>query len=131
MARPVKNTYRRGEDSDDCPVPVCSRRLSPVPEGIQRRGDGDLALRFLGVTFYRLLHVGAHCSELRGKVTPRIAHLRRMTDRSWGLNETQSRMVANGYVRGALQHAEGTWLPPLQNRTWSSSTASCKPQPVW
>ena len=40
------------------------------------------SLRLLGVTFDRLLHFGTHCSELRKKVRPRIAHLRRMTGRS-------------------------------------------------
>ena len=69
------------------------------------------SLRLLGVTFDRLLHFGAHCSELRKKVRPRIAHLRRMTGRSWGLNERQLRVVANGYVRGALEYAAGAWLP--------------------
>ena len=69
------------------------------------------SLRLLGVTFDRLLHFGAHCSELRKKVRPRIAHLRRMTGRSWGLNERQLRVVANGYVRGTLEYAAGAWLP--------------------
>ena len=69
------------------------------------------SLRLLGVTLDRLLHFGAHCSELRKKVRPRIAHLRRMTGRSWGLNERQLRVVANGYVRGALEYAAGAWLP--------------------
>ena len=68
---------------------------------------GGPALRLLGVTFDRLLHFGAHCADLRRKVRPGIAHLRRMTDRSWGLNKTQSRMVANGYVRGVLEYAAG------------------------
>ena len=34
-----------------------------------------------------------------------------MTGRSWGLNERQLRVVANGYVRGALEYAAGAWLP--------------------
>ena len=67
--------------------------------------------RLLGVAFDRLLHFGAHCSELRKKVRPRIAHLRRKTGRSWGLNERQLRVVANGYIRGALEYAAGAWLP--------------------
>ncbi|KAF0303761.1 hypothetical protein FJT64_024299 [Amphibalanus amphitrite] len=30
---------------------------------------------------------------------------------SWGLKEQQLRAVANGYVRGALEHAAAAWLP--------------------
>ena len=63
------------------------------------------------MTFDRLLHFGAHCSELGRKVRLRTAHLRRMTGRSWGLNEQQSRVGANGDIRGALEYAAGAWLP--------------------
>ena len=59
------------------------------------------SLRLLGVTFDRL----------RRKVRPRIAQLRRMTGRSWGLGDRQLRAVANGYVRGALEYAAGAWMP--------------------
>ena len=69
------------------------------------------SLRLLGVTFDRLLHFGAHCAELRRKVRPRIAQLRRMTGRSWGLGDRQLRAVANDYVRGALEYAAGAWMP--------------------
>ncbi|KAF0303168.1 RNA-directed DNA polymerase from mobile element jockey [Amphibalanus amphitrite] len=69
------------------------------------------SLRLLGVTFDRLLHFGAHCAELRKKVRPRVAQLRRMTGRSWGLGERQLRSVANGYIRGALEYAAGAWMP--------------------
>ncbi|KAF0288249.1 Retrovirus-related Pol polyprotein from type-1 retrotransposable element R1 4 [Amphibalanus amphitrite] len=72
---------------------------------------GGTTLRLLGVSFDRLLHFGAHCNELRKKVRPRTAHLRRMTGRRWGLTERQLRTVANGYVRGALEYAAGAWLP--------------------
>ena len=47
---------------------------------------GGVALPLLGVTFDRLLHYRSYCSDLRRKVRSRIAHLRRMTGRSWGLN---------------------------------------------
>ena len=40
-----------------------------------------------------------------------IAHLRKLTGRDWGLEERQLRTVANGYVRGALEHAAAAWLP--------------------
>ena len=63
--------------------------------------------------FNRLLHFGAHCSQLRRKVCPRIALLRRMTGRSWGLTEQQCKVVANGYVRRALEYATGAWLPAI------------------
>ena len=76
---------------------------TPVP--------GTDQLKLLGVTFDRLLHFGAHCRSLRRKVTPRIAQLRKLTGRSWGLREPQLRTVANGYVRGALEYAAAAWLP--------------------
>ena len=84
-------------------------RLSIRVAGAEVRGGP--ALRLLGVTFDRLLHFGAHCAELKRKVRPRLAQLRRMTGRSWGLAERQLRAVANGYVRGALEYAAGAWLP--------------------
>ena len=34
-----------------------------------------------------------------------------MTGRYWGLSEQEFRVVASGYVRGALEHASGAWLP--------------------
>ncbi|KAF0293468.1 hypothetical protein FJT64_008727 [Amphibalanus amphitrite] len=37
--------------------------------------------------------------------------LRKLTGRSWGLEERQLRAVASGYVRGALEHAAAAWLP--------------------
>ena len=68
-------------------------------------------LKLLGVTFDRLLHFGRHVADMRRKVQPRIAQLRRMTGRSWGLREQQLRTVANGYVRGAVEYAAATWFP--------------------
>ena len=55
--------------------------------------------------------VSKHAESLRKRVRPRTAQLRRMTGRSWGLEEQQLRIVANGYVRGALEHAAAAWLP--------------------
>ena len=72
---------------------------------------GSPHLRLLGVTFDRLLHFGEHCKNLRRKVKPRTAQLRKLTGRSWGLQEAQLRTVANGYVRGALEYAAAAWLP--------------------
>ena len=37
--------------------------------------------------------------------------LRKLTGRSWGLEERLLRTVASGYVRGALEHAAAAWLP--------------------
>ena len=68
-------------------------------------------LRLLGVTFDRLLHFGQHCAELRRRVRPRTAQLRKLTGRTWGLEEKQLRTVANGYVRGALEYAAAAWMP--------------------
>lgn len=73
--------------------------------------SGSSHLRLLGVTFDRLLHFGEHCRNLRRKVKPRTAQLRKLTGRSWGLQEAQLRTVANGYIRGALEYAAAAWLP--------------------
>lgn len=69
------------------------------------------SLKLLGVTLDRLLHFGAHCRGLRSRVRPRTGQLRKLTGRSWGLEERQLRAVASGYVRGALEHAAAAWLP--------------------
>ena len=63
------------------------------------------------MTLDRTLTFGPHCRNLRRRVRPRTAQLRRLTGRSWGLQEQQLRAVANGYVRGALEHAAAAWLP--------------------
>ena len=86
------------------------------PVGFSLRVDGaevkgSTHLKLLGVTFDRLLHFGEHCARIRKKVKPRIAHLRTMTSRSWGLREQQLRVVAKGYIRGAMEHAAAAWLP--------------------
>ena len=73
--------------------------------------EGSSSLTLLGVKFDRLLHFGEHCSKLRKKVKPRLAHLRTLTGRHWGLRESQLRTIANGYVRGAMEHAAAAWLP--------------------
>ncbi|KAF0287558.1 Dynein assembly factor 3, axonemal [Amphibalanus amphitrite] len=49
--------------------------------------------------------------NLRQKTRPRIAQLKRLTGRDWGLREQQLRAVANGYVRGPQEHAAAAWLP--------------------
>ena len=63
------------------------------------------------MTLDRTLTFGPHCRSLRRRVRPRTAQLRLLTSRSWGLQEQQLRAVANGYVRGALEHAAAAWLP--------------------
>ena len=68
-------------------------------------------LKLLGVTLERTLHFGAYCKSLRSKTRPRIAQLRKLTGRSWGLKEEQLRNVASGYVRGPMEHAAAAWLP--------------------
>jgi len=75
------------------------------------RVQGSRHLHQLGVTFDRKLHFGEHCVRLRRKVKPRVAQLRKLTGRSWGLREPQLRTIANGYVRGALEYAAAAWLP--------------------
>ena len=68
-------------------------------------------MKLLGVTLDRTLTFSPHCCSLRKRVRPRAAQLRKMTGRSWGLKEQQLRAVANGYIRGALEHAAAAWLP--------------------
>ena len=87
-------------DAVDCAVKVAGKTVTA--------GDH---LKLLGVTFDRLLHFGPHCKALKKKTRPRLAHLRTLTGRDWGLDEKQLRTVANGYVRGALEHAAAAWLP--------------------
>ena len=69
------------------------------------------SLNLLGVSLDRLPHFGRHCKRMKGRTRPRLEHLRRLTGRNWGLDERQLRTVANGYVRGALEHAAAAWLP--------------------
>ncbi|XP_043236838.1 uncharacterized protein LOC122389163 [Amphibalanus amphitrite] len=75
------------------------------------RVEARETLNLLGVTLDRLLHFGPHCKRMRQRTRPRLQHLRRLTGRDWGLEERQLRIVANGYVRGALEHAAAAWLP--------------------
>ena len=66
---------------------------------------------YIGVTLDRQLHVGEHCARLRRKVKPRIAQLRKLAGRSWGLEEPQLRTIANGYVRGRCVAPGGFGVP--------------------
>ena len=66
-------------------------------------GRSEAQLKLLGVTLDRLLHFGPHCRAL--KTRPRIRQLKKLTGRSWGLEERQLRVVAQGYIRGAMEHA--------------------------
>ena len=80
-------------------------------QGLQHQsrwgGSKRKPLTHLGI---KILHFGEHCAKLRKKVKHRLAHLRTLTGRSWGLQETQLRTIANGYVRGAIEHAAAAWL---------------------
>ena len=73
--------------------------------------QGARYLHLLGVTLDRQLHMGEHYARLRRKMKPRIAQLRKLTGRLWGLEEPQLRTIANGYVRGAMEFAAAAWLP--------------------
>ena len=68
-------------------------------------------LVLLGIEIDRRLQFGAYCRCRRRRVRPRVAHLRRLAGRSWGLDEQVLRTVANGYVRGALEHGAAAWMP--------------------
>ena len=87
-------------DADNCTIKVAGESVSASAQ-----------LKLLGITLDRLLHFGPHCRSLRQRVRPRIAQLRKLTGRDWGLEERQLRTVASGYVRGALEHAAAAWLP--------------------
>ena len=62
-------------------------------------------LKLLGVTLDRTLHFGPHCRALRERTRPRLRQLKKLTGRSWALEERQLRTIAQGYVRGAMEHA--------------------------
>ena len=91
---------QQARDADGCRIKVDRKTV-----------EARETLHLLGVTLDRLLHFGPHCRRLRSKVRPRTNHLRQLTGRSWGLDERILRTVANGYVRGAMEHAAAAWLP--------------------
>lgn len=68
-------------------------------------------LHLLGATLDRPLHFSPHCRRLCNKIRPRTNHLRQLTGRSWDLDERVLCTVANGYVRGAKEHAAAAWMP--------------------
>ena len=116
---------QKHQDARDCTIKVDG---TPVA--------GTRHLRLLGVTFDRQLHFGEHCARLRRKTKPRVAQLRKLTARSWGLREPQLRTVANGYARGALEYA-ARWSTRQRrgsrrrrSRMWSSSRGRCVPRHV-
>ena len=84
----------------DCEIQVAGQ---PVRAGEQ--------LKLLGVTLDRLLHFGPHCRALKQRTRPRLQQLRKLSGRSWGLSERHLKTVAQGYVRGAMEHAAAAWLP--------------------
>ncbi|KAF0292595.1 RNA-directed DNA polymerase from mobile element jockey [Amphibalanus amphitrite] len=63
-------------DAVDCTLCVAGKTVTA--------GDH---LKLLGVTLDRLLHFGLHCRNLRQRVRPRTAQLRKLTGRDWGLEE--------------------------------------------
>ena len=91
---------QNARDAVDCAIKVAGKTV---------KASDTLVL--LGVEIDRRLQFGAHCRRLKRRVRPRIAHLRRLSGRSWGLDEGDLRTVANGYVRGAIEHAAAAWLP--------------------
>lgn len=93
---------------------VLSQQAKDAPCKIKVAGktvEAQETLHLLGVTLDRLLHFGPHCRRLRSKVRPRTNQLRQLSGRSWGLGERLLRSVANGYVRGAMEHAAAAWMP--------------------
>ncbi|XP_043214536.1 uncharacterized protein LOC122377957 [Amphibalanus amphitrite] len=81
----------------------------------RRREAAKENMRRTIVTFDCLLYFGPHCAELRRKVRPRVVQLRKLTGRSWGLEERQLRTVAkvtSGGGGGALQPPGCRRSPP-------------------
>ena len=93
-------------DAVDCSIKVAGKTVAASD-----------TISLLGVKLDRLLHFGPHCRSLRGRVRPRVEHLRRLFGRSWGLDEGVFRTVADGYVRGALEHAATAWRLRLRRPT--------------
>ena len=85
---------QNARDAVDCTIKVAGETVAASD-----------TLVLLGLEIGRRLQFGAHCRRLRRRVRLRVAHLRRLAGRSWGLDEQALRTVANGYVRGALGHA--------------------------
>ena len=89
-------------------------------------------LHLLAVMLNRLLQFGPHCRRLRNKVRQRTNHLRQLPGRSWGLDERTLRIVANGCIRGAMEHAAAAWMPAtaktnleiLRSRCWLPAGSS-------
>ena len=90
---------QRARDAD-CEIRVAGQLVKAGPQ-----------LKLLGVTLDRLLHFGPHCRALRERTRPRLRQLKKLTGRSWGLEEKQLRTIAHGYIRGAMEHAAAAWLP--------------------
>ena len=88
-------------------------------------------LSLLGVTLNRLLRsgFGPHCQRLKSRTRPRLGHLRRLTGRDRFLGETQLRTMANGCMRGALEHAADAWLPStsVPRRDAGAGDENCSP----
>ena len=90
---------------------------------------GD-TLNLLGVSLDRLLSFGSHCKRLRRGTRPRLEHLRRLTGRSWGLEEQHLRTVANGYICCALEHATAAWIPATSPLTLKYWRENCGKRPI-
>ena len=67
-------------------------------------------LKILGAALDGLLHLRSHCFTLFQRVLTQTARLRILTVGDWGAEERQFRIVANGYIRGALGHTAAAWL---------------------
>ena len=87
------------QDAVNCSIKVAGKAIVA----------GD-QLKLLGVTLDRLLHFGPYCRNLRQRVRPRTAQLRRLTGRDWGPEERQLRTVASGYVCQGCPRARGGGL---------------------
>ena len=102
--RSARRDLRRGDRSAKERWVAAKQRAASVERRVTQRHFRE----FVSTHLNRHQNLGRN---LRRRVRPRAAQLRKMTGRSWGLQEQQLRAVANGYLRGALEHAAAAWLP--------------------
>ena len=67
-------------------------------------------IKILGVTLDRLLHMGAHCKEVRAKTCQRLNQLNQVCNRQWGTEEKTREILVKSYIDGVIFYAGGAWM---------------------